>query len=210
MKIAILALAAMLLSFNAHAQNWYVQINGMGTFVEDADNTDPTGTITSEHDFGGGGGAAAGYALGPVRLEGEVAYRSNGVDDLIAFGISAESVGLIVDGSIDSFAFMVNGWYDVTQIGGPVVPYLGGGVGFAVVTLDDVSLGGIPVVDDSDTVFAYQVGAGVHWNINPQFALDVGYRLMATTDPDFRAVDGSRFESEYRTHNFLVGFKIAM
>ena len=208
MRLSALALALTLLSFNAHAQNWYVQINGMGTILQDADNTDVDGTVESEHDFGGGGGAAVGYSFGPVRIEGEVAYRSNDVDDLIALGTSAESLGLAVDGSVDSFAVLANVWYDISQIGGPVVPYVGGGVGFAVVTLDDVSAGGVLLADDDDTVFAYQVGVGVHWNINPRFALDVGYRLMGTSDPDFKAADGSSFDSEYLTHNFLVGFKI--
>ena len=58
--------------------------------------------------------------------------------------------------------------------------------------------------DESDTVFAYQVGAGVAYNFAPQTAVNAQYRFMGTTDPEF-SDDTVAIDMEYQSHNFWVG-----
>jgi opacity protein-like surface antigen len=102
---------------------------------------------------------------------------------------------------------MANAFWDI-ETGSPVTPYLGGGIGVANVSINDLGVFGISVVDDDDTVFAYQFGAGIALELNPNMALDFGYRYFVTTDPEFTDNFGDKFESEYQTHNASLGLRI--
>ena len=63
-------------------------------------------------------------------------------------------------------------------------------------------------ISSSDTVAAYQVGAGFDMAINSRYSLDLGYRYFITEraklDSDFSTTSELRFES----HNATVGFKM--
>ena len=56
--------------------------------------------------------------------------------------------------------------------------------------------------EDDDTVFAYQVGAGVAYSINKNMILDLKYRFFATEDPNLY---GSK--AEFKSHNIYFGFR---
>ena len=58
-------------------------------------------------------------------------------------------------------------------------PYLGAGIGVARVSLDGYTSSGTLIVDDSDTVFAGQLSAGVLYALNEQVSLDLGYRITS-------------------------------
>ncbi len=135
-----------------------------------------------------------------LRLEGEITYRNNDFDRV------RDIEGSIpLGGDISSWSLMFNGFYDFVNPG-PFTPYLGGGIGFARIKADANFLG-INVIDDSDTVFAWQLGGGVSYALNPQMALVLDYRYFATDDPEFRDFEGDRFKSEYASHNVSVGMR---
>ena len=68
---------------------------------------------------------------------------------------------------------------------------------------------GVDLVDDSDVVLAWQLGAGVAWNINPNLAATADYRWFNAGDPSFEFdPTGNGFDSEYTSHNFMAGLRV--
>jgi len=93
-------------------------------------------------------------------------------------------------GSLDTMSLMFNVAYNVLT--GPLTPYVSGGIGYAWVdtniATEPPSVGcwwhpwyGYVCTSWQDTKsvdgFAYEVGAGVRWDINDAFSLDGGYTM---------------------------------
>lgn len=196
------------LASSAHAQGWYVGIQGGMTFAQDADNEANGVTITTSQDTGFNIGGVGGYDFGnSFRAEGEVVYRKNDVDELDLSDLGLGVNTLDGTGDVSALSFMANGFYDF-DVSWPVKPYVGAGIGVASVSLNDVgaTAGGLTVelADDDDTVFAYQLGAGLSYPLTPSATISVDYRYFATSDPTFKDVDGDKFDSEFKSHNIGV------
>ena len=71
---------------------------------------------------------------------------------------------------------MANAWYDL-EIGG-LSPYVGGGIGWARSQADGSYGNGVPVFNWQESGFAWQLGAGVNFNIAPQTTMGIGYRFF--------------------------------
>jgi opacity protein-like surface antigen len=209
--LATLLASACLVSVSFAGTGPYMSVGVGGTWVQDADSSykDPAFADfnnTTEFDLGFNVAATAGFDFGPARLEGEIAYRQNDIDKI-------EFAGFLVPppatfgGDVSSLSFMANGFWDIPT-GSPATPYLGGGIGVANVSANDFKINGDLLVDDDDTVFAYQLGAGIAFELNPNMALDLGYRFFATADPEFTDFEGDKVESEYMTHNASLGLRI--
>jgi len=146
-------------------------------------------------------GGVFGYDFGMIRFDAEITYRDNDID---VIGVNAE-------GSTSALSYMVNGYFDIpTHLA--LRPYVGAGIGFATVSVNDAIIPGIPpfpapVADDSDTVFAYQLSTGVGLEISRTTTLTLGYRYFATGDPDMIDASGAPFSTEYQSHEFSVGVR---
>lgn len=211
------ALAALLATAApAYAAGPYVSGTVGATFLQDADNSNssPLVDVKSSYDPGWAVAAAAGYGFGNgLRVEGEIGYRQVSLDKLAvrndgglgaALGLgSLNGVTTNVEGDETALSFMANAWYDV-KTGTPFTPYVGGGVGLARVGLNNVSVAGITLVDDEDTAFAYQLGAGVAYALTESVSLTLDYRFFSVVDATFTDVSGS-FGSEFHSHNVMVG-----
>lgn len=211
----IVALAALQAS-NTAAQ-MYISGGGGVSFLTDADTTDTiaTGSIGGEvtTDAGFVLNGAVGYAMrNGLRIEGEISYRENDLDsfdiDTVTTGgatFSGTAVAVPLTGDISSLGFMANAYYDF-YTGSNWVPFVGGGLGVAIVSVDVNSFGGVSsTFDESDTVFAYQLGAGLGYRVNRHSKIDVSYRLLGTSDPEFS--DGvDTLETEYLNHSIMVGY----
>jgi opacity protein-like surface antigen len=92
---------------------------------------------------------------------------------------------------------MVNAALDV-PLGTIVEPYVLVGIGAANVTLESDDLD----VDEDDTVFAYQAGAGLGFALTETITLFAGYRFFGTADPEFEGLD-----AEYHSHNVEGGIR---
>jgi len=103
-----------------------------------------------------------------------------------------------VSGEVDVLSFLVNCYYDI-ETGSPVTPFIGVGIGAA----------NVDVEDEDDTVFAYQASAGIGYAISDSTTLELGYRYMATSDPEFHAL-GETIEAEVGSHNFYGGVRVAI
>jgi OOP family OmpA-OmpF porin len=204
-----LAVAALGMSSAAMAQGyngWYLGARGGVTWLDDQSFAiSPSaggGSFGVDYERGWGLSGNVGYQFGgPFRLELEVAYRTNDVD-----GVTT-SAGTRLPGStggMNSLAAMVNGLFDF-EMGWGLTPYVGLGLGYARVTADGISATGLGgSVDDDDNKFAYQAIAGLSYWFSPAVALTADYRYFATQDPKF-GVSGGSVETEYKTHNVMVG-----
>lgn len=148
-----------------------------------------TAVVTADNGFGITG--AFGGTLGNgARLEAELGYRSNDVKDLTAFGITVP-----IEGDVSSVSFMGNAYYDFAT-SSSFSPFIGGGIGFANVEVNDTA------TTEDDTVFAYQLAAGVGFAINEKLTLDLQYRYFATSDLELTGVT-----FEYATQNLMAGLR---
>lgn len=86
--------------------------------------------------------------------------------------------------------FLYNVAYDV-EIGGKLAAYLGAGLGFSYLNQElSVSNPGSNVsIDDSDTVFAYQLKAGLRYAINEAWGVQGGVRYLNYDDFKFSYED---------------------
>jgi len=198
-------LSVAFMSQPGHAE-WYISGNVGAVFVNDSDisGSDPTipASIDGEIEFDTGFGinGAVGYGIGNVRLEGELSYRTADMDKLsgtATIGSLTLSGSGDVSGDVTSLGLMANVWYDI-ETGTKWVPFIGAGIGLANVDAE------IEGESEDDTVFAYQVGAGIGYEISDSTTATLGYRYFATSDPDFDGI-----EAEVGTHNIEVGVRFA-
>lgn len=120
---------------------------------------------------------ALGYDMPVVRLEGEVLYMENSVGDNR------------IDGDVERVAGFANAYFDFSLLA--IEAYAGAGLGFANVDLNSVVN---PVTDlaenvdfaDSDSVFGYQVMAGLRIQIMDTLFAQAGYRYLDLEDVEFR------------------------
>ena len=159
-------------------------------------------------------GGTGGYDFGFIRLEGELSYKYAEMSDIINkdFGIRYRSV----DGEIGALSMMFNAFFDL-QNDSPITPYLGGGIGFATLYINDTygtdTTGGVAdrvllYPSDDTTVFAYQAGAGLEVAIHRNFSLDIGYRYFATAEGTFDSDIDTNVDLKFESHNATVGFRV--
>ena len=202
-------LLVLVLNSRVAAGRYYIGIQGGGSFLPEAKATDSQGGFNVSYDPGFDGSITAGYDLGNDhpnigngRVELEFNTASNDMDE-------AEFVegNLGIDGSADRTSIMVNtiGEY-VTESGMIIYALLG--LGWAEITLDNVSVLGEPLVDDSNSQLAYQAGLGLGWRLSNHFVADISYRYYGTTDPEFTKKDGTNLDYEYTSHRFLAGLRL--
>ncbi|HEX6102089.1 MAG TPA: porin family protein, partial [Alphaproteobacteria bacterium] len=206
--LATAALAAVLgYASQAQAEGIYVGAFGGLTIPEHSDGTfDVLGVsedVEIESHPGWAAGAAVGYGFDfGLRAEGEIAYRSN---ELNRFNVVGN--GLNFSGDATALSAMGNVWYEF-PLSDTLRPFLGGGAGMAQISLEDAELLGVQVVDDSDWVFAYQLGAGLGYRLSPGLDLTAEYRYFGAEEANFEletAAGGA--EAEYTSHSVLFGVR---
>jgi opacity protein-like surface antigen len=208
--LATVVMVGLSASVSLAAAGPYLTIQGGATWLEDADldyDFLPSSALSVEAEFDTGfnAGVAAGYDFGAARLEAEFAYRQNDFDKFTGQFLG-ESFEDSADGDVSAASLLFNAYWDLPT-GGPVTPYIGGGVGFANVSFNEVEDLGVEIIDDDDNVLAYQAAAGIAFDINPDLALDLGYRYFATEDPELEDDFGDEFETEYSSHNVSLGLR---
>ncbi|MGF7158992.1 opacity protein-like surface antigen [Rhodoligotrophos appendicifer] len=146
----------------------------------------------TEYDTGWLVGGNVGYEMGNgLRGEVELSYLQANNDRLKgnAF-LDIDDSDFIIENNggfkanakdhTDVLFVLANMWYDF-NMGMPFKPYLGGGVGVGFVN-QHLKVGNDSLIDDSDTNFAFQAGAGFKWALSDAVDLDVGYRFKGVLD----------------------------
>lgn len=161
-------------------------------------------------------GFGAGFFMGWVldsnfRLEIEGTYRSADLEEvtIVRDDLYAVPAGTVVDvgGDAQTAAAMVNVYYDLHLFDGPVLPWIGAGLGGAYIDYAiDATLPGDPLTvmfDGKDTTwaFAYQFMAGITVPVGEGVSMSLAYRYFQTEDFVYVDVFGEEFETDIRQHN---------
>jgi len=162
----------------------------------DVSYSDGSPTEEIEWDAGYTVGGAIGYMIEKFRIEGEVSYQENDVDRVIIGGSSVPA-----SGDVSLLTFLANGYYDFTN-DSPMSFYLTAGIGASKVEVD--GYGG----SEDETVFAYQLGAGVGYAASETLTWDFRYRYLGTANPEYTEADVT-VEAEVGSHNITVGVRFA-
>ena len=208
---AVACVVAMLCVPTALAENYYVNF-GLG--LNQTDDTDfnvdigGPGRIDTDFDNGLNLFAAFGYEFESIRLEGELMLREADVDTHALNGGAALAGS---DGELSSTTLMANVAYDFNR-DASVNFFAGGGLGFSQVDFSDFGVTGLPnVLDDDDTVLAFQVFAGIDVDINEQWAFIADVRYFQADDPEVTTgVDGggTTTDASYATTDLNVGLRV--
>lgn len=153
-------------------------------------------------------GDFAGIAVGAAlkqnwRVEAELSRSYNGIEN---FTFNNGGVNTYDGGGVNQTYALANVWYDFRNQSA-FVPYLGGGIGagWANGSLD--LGGGLSIDATSPVALAFQVGAGVVYDVNENFSIDVGYRFKAMTglNPSVSPSAYSVDQNNIASHNFQIG-----
>jgi OmpA-OmpF porin, OOP family len=202
----------------AAESDWYVSAFAGGMFLEGAHNrgNDNPLDFNSSTKTGYNARLAVGvYRVPQVRVEGEIGYRRASLDKLsinndaglgTAAGMAPLAGSASASGHTTAISAMLNAYYDY-DTGSAWRPYIDAGIGAARLTLKDVSAAGVPVANAFDTVFAYQLGLGIGYEVTKSLTLALDYRYFTTLDPTFKDAAGSSFNSEFTSHNLSLGVR---
>ena len=154
------------------------------------------------------GAAAAGLPT-PYPDPANTSYGDLLTDEHKAGAAAAVSVPQPVNGAFSMLAFMANVDYDF-DMGSPWKPYVGGGLGLAIISLDTESASGTSLADDRDTVLAYQVGAGIGYEFplaeGRSLTVSLDWRYFDTQSPTFKGdVTGAEFDVGISGHDIGIG-----
>jgi OmpA-OmpF porin, OOP family len=150
-------------------------------------------------------GGALGYRFPWVRLELNGSYRKFDTDKVKAQGQSVSG-----NGDATAAVGLFNVYLD-PDLGVPVHPYLGGGIGGAYVKLD--SGDDAPLrVDEEAGAFAWNLAAGLSYDVTEHVTLSAGYRYLRFEGTDFSTsvagVDtGDIHVDDVTSHEILTGMR---
>jgi opacity protein-like surface antigen len=155
--------------------------------VDNLKNTSPVANpaavnVTSQSNTVGAFGANIGYnfkRLGaPIRAEVEYTYRTD-FDYSPNPVFSNAGVASSLNSTLNSHTVMVNAYYDI-DTKTKFTPYVGGGLGVAInQTSSTLSVAGVSgSKDNSQTNFAWSLGAGIGYALDSNWTAELGYRYI--------------------------------
>lgn len=183
----------------AQAQTYYFGVRGGYNHPHEADVLSGGARADAEIDPSGAAAAALGFEwVDGWRLEGELSWRRNDFD----------SVGdvTVEDGRAEIYAAMVNMYYGLRK-DSAVNPYLGGGLGAAWLSVDDLEFGGTQV-DDSAVRFAWQAMAGVDFALSDTWVLSAEYRYFSVNQVKMSNSMQAPFKVEYDSSAAMLGIRV--
>ncbi len=224
-RATVLVVMGMAVTKTALAQEgsggWYVEgaltysmlKDSAGTVANTVFNSAPPTTLhlVNSVDSGWGGHIAAGYKSGRFRVEAEIGRTNNDGDSYTT--ITPVQVTRPQEGRFDVTRYMFNTHLDLAD--NRWNPYIGAGAGFGDVRLYTFGTpAGAPptippfaMIDDRDTVLAYQLIAGVAYEMRPGLLLTVRYRWFETADAEGLDSRGQRISREMAGHNLDFGLR---
>lgn len=154
-----------------------------------------------------GGALALGYDFNsqfgvPVRAEVEYALRGNSE--------KSWNYDKVFDlkGAWNASTLFLNLYYDFRN-STAFTPYVGAGLGMAfnyanyTLTAKDYNAN----FDDHRTTFAWNVGAGVAYDITDNFAVDLGYRYVNLGYYEVDLPEGAKVKNQPSNHEFMLGLR---
>jgi opacity protein-like surface antigen len=208
---------------------WYLSVFGGLSLPGDVDVSWSNGFTAFDAEIELDDGFMAAIAVGAqvndwIRGDVELSGHRHGVGESLSWNFYSTggygSWTAELEGDVNALFLLANLWVDL-PLGDALRPYVGGGVGVGRLDADLTLMNAgndYTFLDEADWGFAFQLGAGVAFDITPNIALDVGYRFKginaelevgnddnAYFDP---AVEGS--DVNYRSHNVLLGLRFRL
>jgi opacity protein-like surface antigen len=178
-----------------------------GLNVREESNAEGSGTNAAiESDFGWVVNTGLGVDLkNNFRLEGEILYTTNDTKAVTGTLNGSTVNSGQGEGDASLLGFMANLAYDfVTPYA--ITPYVFGGAGLAMVSLNSVGTSG-NIVNDDDMVFAMQAGAGLSTDLTDRTSLDLSYRYLETLKAKMSDAQGTPFDYDYQAHMIMLGLR---
>ena len=195
MKIRALVVGFILVASttSALAAGPYMGAGGGMTIIHDSDLANPgLPTVSAEYDKGYAFNVNGGYNFDGFRLEGEFGYKHANVNSISGPGGTFNISG----GDATFMSYMANGYYDI-KAEPAITPFIGAGLGLINGELNDNGH------KADDTVFGYQLIAGIGFNINKNVTIDISYRFQgAASDLNVEGTDVS-----YKSSNLMAGVR---
>lgn len=159
---------------------WYSSVFGGVTYLPNDLNTTRFGLYRSGASYQPGyhAGGRIGFQSYPLRYEAEFTYLSA---DLKRFSIDTIRQRHVT-GKTTAAVGMANVYYDFPDMVPAISPFLGIGIGYAMVdgTFDSRRLFVSTHYKASESTFAYQGTAGVSYNFSENYAINIAYRYLGT------------------------------
>jgi OOP family OmpA-OmpF porin len=203
------AVLVSLLSSGASAENAfsagpYVQLDVGLAIVGNSDISLGGVSGDAEFDPGFAVGGAIGYRFEEwLRAEVNLSYRQADIDKLTALGYTLAGAG-----DAGAFTTLVNLYVDFKPRW-PVTPYVGAGIGVALIDVDSDDAANVLIVNDDSTEFAWNVMAGAAWSVTDNVDLTLGYRYLSTKDVDLEWTEvgfgSGTMEVEFGVHEVMFG-----
>ena len=191
----------------AAAGGWYVQAFAGANSADDIGFDVEAGAFETSLEDGYLWSIGGGYRFKHFRLDAELdtpretdvaVHRLDGVDQAGSRG------------DVQSEAGMGNIVYDFNK-DKRVSPFVGVGIGWAEIELTDFGTDANPeIVSAEETLFAWQILAGLGIDVDEHWIVDLSFRYYATGNGDFDAapaVGGQRIEVDYSAVSLTAGFR---
>lgn len=194
------------------SQGWYLSVSGGWA---DRRRVHEVGDNATFLTFDGGFSlsAALGHRFGDFRLEGEFSLQNTEIESAGASTPNG-NVASAATGNISLRCYMLNLYYDL-PLGCKLKPYFGAGIGFYQSEINslnpDFFVGaGLPALNTtSDFPFAYQLRAGVSYELNSRTDVFAGYRFFDGNTLTFSAAPFGTFRPNGAiTHSIETGLRV--
>ena len=199
-------------SVSAHAQDSenYVTF-GLGiTATDDTSFQVAPGTIDTEFEDDWNYSAAYGWKREGYRYEVELVV---GEDDVSSHTLNGGAPLAGPTGGINMAGVLFNGYYDFSTASA-FTPYVGAGLGVAMVEAEGFGVATIPdVLDDDDTVIAYQLMAGIGYDLSDRTNIFAEYRYFGTEGADVTtsvSTGSVATDLDYSINQFRFGVRISL
>jgi OOP family OmpA-OmpF porin len=203
LRFALLAGAALLALSSAPAMaqgnGFYTGLAGGANWLNESTVSGAGTSNDVDFDLGYGLLGKVGYGfMDNFRTELELGYRANDVDSTSAPGVNAS-------GDVSAWTAFANVFYDFMPKE-KFNPFVGVGLGAARVSVDNARANATRIIDDSDTVAAYQGIVGASYALTDNWLVTADYRYTASfSDLDLRATNGAAVEADWSNHAIMLG-----
>ena len=163
---------------------WYTSVSGGLAYLPDHLSITSSNPLRTHAEYldGYNAGGSLGFKSTPLRYEAEFTYLSARLERFRISGLSQTGVS----GYNHTGLAIANIYYDLPAVIRTIEPFFGLGFGYGYIKDTFVSTGpsGLTSNSASDSVFAYQATAGLTYNFAETWALNLGYRYIATDKSD--------------------------
>ncbi len=202
--IAIFLFSSPVWAKESNPNPWYVKIAG-GYLMPFEDYDEERANATEwAFDNGFSGHASVGYEWGNWGVELEGNYKSLDADYRTT---KASGVETATSGDQTHLSGMFN-LFMIFMPEKDLSTYIGGGVGMTQIEWDNVLPAGGTAIDDSDTVFTWQLIAGVSFDLTNHISLEADYRYVRPGDIELSDTAATRYDfNSQHLHNITLGLK---